>query len=122
MSEFKKSLKPDLSLVFLKWLVIVLSAIMVLGFLFLVIILGIKISNFNTTTQNLTEPSNRKILIPHGKIESIDVENNVLTIVLESSVGHLEILTMNLEDGTLLNQYTVKQKKAIIIIEHILQS
>ena len=113
MSEIKKSSKPDMSLVFLKWLVIVLSVVMVLGFLFLVIILGIKIYNFNTTTQNLTEPSNRDILIPDGKIESIGLGNNVLTIVLEVSVGHLEILVMNLEDGTLLNQYSVKQKKSL---------
>ena len=113
MSEIKKSSKPDVSLVFLKWLVIVLSVVMVLGFLFLVIILGIKISNFNTTTQNLTGPSNPDILIPDGKIESIDIGNNVLTIILEVSVGHLEILVMNLEDGTLLNQYSVKQKKSL---------
>ena len=113
MSEIKKSSKPDVSLVFLKWLVIVLSVVMVLGFLFLVIILGIKIYNFNTTTQNLTEPSNRDILIPDGKIESVDVGNDVLTIVLEVGVGQLEILVINLEDGTLLNQYSVKQKKSL---------
>ena len=110
MLEIKKSSKPDASLVFLKWLVIMLSVVMVLGFLFLIIILGIKISNFNTTTQNLTEPSDREMLIPDGKIESINVSNNVLTVVLEVSVGHLEIIVMNLEDGTLLNQYSVKQK------------
>ena len=113
MSEIKNNLKPDVSLVFLKWLVIVLSLVMVFGFLFLLIILGIKISNFNTTTQNLTEPSNRDILIPDGKIESVDVGNDVLTIVLEVGVGQLEILVMNLEDGTLLNQYSVKQKKSL---------
>ena len=113
MPEIKKSSKQDVPLVFLKWLVTVLSLVMVLGFLFIITILGIKISNFNTTTQNLTEPSNRDILIPNGKIESIDIGNNVLTIVLEVSVGHLEILVMNLENGTLLNQYSVKQKKSL---------
>ena len=113
MPEIKKSSKPDLPLVFLKWLVTILSVVMVLGFLFLVTILGIKISNFNTTSQNQKELSNQEILIPDGKIESIGLGNNVLTIVLEVSVGHLEILVMNLEDGTLLNQYSVKQKKSL---------
>ena len=74
MREIKKSSKPDLPLVFLKWLVTVLSVVMILGFLFLVTILGIKISNFNTTPQNLSELPNREILIPNGIIETIDIE------------------------------------------------
>ena len=111
MPEIKRSLKPDVSLVFLKWLVTILSVVMVLGFLFLITILGIKISNFNTTPQNLTELSNRDILIPDGKIERIDIENNMLTIVVKVRVGHLDIFVMDLKDGILLNQYSVKQKK-----------
>ena len=74
MPEIKKSSKPDLPLVFLKWLVTILSVVMVLGFLFLITILGIKISNFNTTPQNLTELPNREIVIPNGIIETIDIK------------------------------------------------
>ena len=111
MPEIKKSSKPDLPLVFLKWLVAILSVVMVLGFLFLITILGIKISNFNTTPQNLTESPNREIVIPNGIIETIDIKNETLTIVIKVSAGHLEILIMDLEDGMLLNQYSVKQKK-----------
>ncbi len=70
MREIKKNSKSDLPLVFLKWLVTVLSIVMVLGFLFLVTILGIKIFNFNSTPQNLTELPNREILIPNGIIET----------------------------------------------------
>ena len=113
MREIKKSSKSDLPLVFLKWLVTVLSVVMVLGFLFLVTILGIKISNFNTTPQNLTESPNREILIPDGIIETIDIKNKTLTIVVKVSAGHLEILIMDLKDGILLNQYSVKQKKSL---------
>ncbi len=113
MPEIKKSSKPDLPLVFLKWLVTVLSVVMVFGFLFLVTILGIKIFNFNTTPQNLTESPNREILIPDGIIETIDIKNNTVTLVVKVSAGHLEILIMDLEDGILLNQYSVKQKKSL---------
>ena len=113
MPEIKKSSKPDLPLVFLKWLVTILSVVMVLGFLFLITILGIKISNINTTTLNLTESPNREILIPDGIIETIDIKNTTLTVVVKVSAGHLEILIMDLENGNLLNQYSVKQKKSL---------
>ena len=113
MREIKKSSKSDLPLVFLKWLVTVLSVVMVLGFLFLVTILGIKIFNFNTTPQNLTELSNREILIPNGIIETIDIENKTLTIVVKVIAGHLEILIIDLKDGILLNQFSIKQKKSL---------
>ena len=113
MPEIKKSSKPDLPLVFLKWLVTVLSVVMVLGFLFLITILGIKISNFNTTPQDLTKSTNREIVIPNGIIETIDIKNRTLTIVVKVSTGHLEILIMDLKDGILLNQYSVKQKKSL---------
>ena len=113
MPEIKKSSKPDLPLVFLKWLVTVLSVVMVLGFLFLVTILGIKIFNFNTTPQNLNDLSNLEILIPNGIIETIDIENKTLTIVVKVSAGHLEILIIDLKDGILLNQYSIKQEKSL---------
>ena len=84
-----------------------------MGFLFLVTILGIKIFNFNTTSQNLTDLSNLEILIPNGIIETIDIENKTLTIVVKVSAGHLEILIIDLKDGILLNQYSIKQKKSL---------
>ena len=113
MPEIKKSSKPDLPLVFLKWLVTILSVVMVLGFLFLITILGIKISNFNTTPKILSESPNQEILIPNGIIETIDIENETLTIIVKVSIGHLEIVVMDLKDGILLNQYSVKQKKSL---------
>ena len=112
MREIKKSSKSDLPLVFLKWLVTVLSVVMILGFLFLITILGIKISNFNTSPQNLSETPNREILIPNGIIETIDIENETLSLVVKVRTGHLEIVVMDLKDGILLNQYSVKQKKS----------
>ena len=113
MPEIKKISKPDLPLVFLKWLVTVLSIVMVSGFLFLITILGIKIFNFNTIPQNLSESPNREILIPNGVIKTIDIENEMLTVVVKVSTGHLEIVVMDLKDGILLNQYSVKQKKSL---------
>ena len=113
MREIKKSSKSDLPLVFLKWLVTVLSVVMVLGFLFLITILGIKIFNFNSTPQNLTELPTREILIPNGIIETIDIKNKTLTVVVKVSTRHLEILVIDLKDGILLNQYSIKQKKSL---------
>ena len=83
MPEIKKSSKPDIPLNFLKWLVTALTVVMVLGFLFLVTIVGIKISNFNTTTQTLTDPYNSDIFIPDGKIQSIDIKVDSLKIVIK---------------------------------------
>ncbi len=113
MPEIKKSSKPDLPLVFLKWLVTVLSVVMVIGFLFLITILGIKIFNFNTTPRDLTETPNQEILIPDGIIETINIKNKTLTIVVKVSAGHLEILIIDLKDGILLSQYSIKQKKSL---------
>ena len=113
MREIKKSSKSDLPLVFLKWLVTVLSVVMILGFLFLVTILGVKISNFNTTPQKVSGSPNREFLIPRGIIEKVDVENETLTVVVKVSTGHLEIVVMDLKDGILINQYSVKQKKSL---------
>ena len=113
MPEIKKSSKPDVPFIFLKWLVTVLSVVMVLGFLFLITILGIKISNLNTTPQSLSGSPNLDIYIPEGEIESIEVENNLLTVVVKVDKGHLEVSVVDTRDGILLNQYSVKQKKSI---------
>ena len=113
MPEIKKSSKPDMPLLFLKWLVIVLSVVMILGFLFVITILGLKISNFNTSPQNLTDSSTREILIPNGKIEHVYIDNNILTVVVKVRADYFEIIVMDLKSGLFLNQYSVKQKKSL---------
>ena len=113
MPEIKKSSKSDVPLNFLKWLVTVLSVVMVLGFLFLVTILGIKISNFNTTPQSISGSPNLDVFIPEGEIEGIEVVGNLLTVVVKVDAGHLEVSVVDLKDGILLNQYSIKQKKGI---------
>ena len=113
MPEIKKSSKPDVPLIFLKWLVTVLSVVMVLGFLFLVTILGIKISNLNTTAETLNDPSNLDVLIPEGKFERIEVRDNLLTVVVKVSAKQLEVSVIDTKNGKLLNQFSVKQKKSL---------
>ena len=112
MPEIKNSSNPDVPFIFLKWLVTVLSVVMVLGFLFLITILGIKISNFNTTTQYLNKPSNLDVLISEGKIESIEVRDNLLTVAVKVSAGHLEVSVIDIKKGILLNQFSIKQKNS----------
>ncbi|MFL2800515.1 MAG: DUF6476 family protein [Paracoccaceae bacterium] len=112
MPEIKKSSKPDVPFVFLKWLVTVLSIVMILGFLFLITSLGIKISNFNTTPQSLSGSPNLQIFIPEGEIKSIEVGDNLLTVVVKVDAGHLEVSVVDMKDGKLLNQYSIKQKKS----------
>ena len=113
MPEIKKSSKPDVPFIFLKWLVTILSVVMILGFLFIVTILGIKIANFNKTSQPLYKSSNPDILITEGKVESIDVDNDLLTIVVEVSEGYLEVSVVDVKDGILLKQFFIKRKKSI---------
>ena len=113
MPEIKKSSKPDVPFIFLKWLVTVLSVVMVSGFLFLITILGIKISNFNTTPQSLSGSTNLDVFIPEGEIESIEVGDNLLTVVVKVDTGHLEVSIVDIRDGILLNRYSIKQKNSV---------
>ena len=113
MPEIKKSSKPDVPFIFLKWLVAVLSVVMILGFLFLITILGIKIANFNKTPKPLSKSSNPDVLITEGKVESINVRDDLLTIVVKVSEGYLEVSVVDINDGILLNQFFIKQKKSL---------
>ena len=113
MPEIKKSSKPDIPFIFLKWLVIILSIVMILGFLFLVTILGIKIANFNKTPQPITDSFNSDVLIREGKVESINVKDGLLTIVVRVSEGYLEVSVVDIKNGILLNQFFVEQKKSL---------
>ena len=113
MPEIKKSSKPDVPFIFLKWLVIILSVVMILGFLFLITTLGIKIANFNKTPQPLAESSNSDVLISEGKVESISVKDGLLTIVVKVSEEYLEVSVVDIKDGILLNRFFIEQKKSI---------
>ncbi|MDC3075872.1 DUF6476 family protein [Paracoccaceae bacterium] len=113
MPEIKKSSKPHVPIVFLKWLVTVLSVVMILGFLFLVTILGIKIANFNKTQQPVSTSSISDVLISEGEVESINIKDDLLTIVVKVSEGYLEVSVLDIKDGILLNQFFIKQKKSL---------
>ena len=113
MPEIKKSSETNVHFIFLKWLVITLSAVMVSGFLFLVIILSLKIYNFNTTPQSRTKYPNKDVLISKGEIETIDVEKNLLTVVVKVGDDLFEVSVINIRDQELINQYTIKQKKRL---------
>ena len=113
MAEIKDSSKQDVPLIFLKWIVIVLSVVMALGFLFLVTILSLKIYKFNTTSPTVTESSVRDLLISKGKIESVTVNDNLLTIVVKVDAYNLEVFVINTKDGSLINQFYIKQKKSL---------
>lgn len=110
MPEIKNSSKSDLSLVFLKWLVTTLSIIMVLGFLFLITILGIKIFGINTTSELPDKTLNGDILLPQGQIESIDVKSNILTVVVKTEAQQIKVLVINLKDRVLLYEYSIRTK------------
>ncbi len=113
MPEIKKSSTPDVPFIFLKWLVITLSVVMILGFLFLITILGIKIANFNKTPQPPTKSPNSDVLITEGQVESINIEDGLLTIVVKVSEGYHEVSVVDIKDGILLNQFFIEQKKSL---------
>ena len=113
MPEIKKSSETNVPLIFLKWLVIVLSVVMVSGFLFLVTIIGLKIYNFNTSTQTQTMRSIQELRISQGEVEAIDINKNLLTIVVKVSDELFEVSIIDIKDGILVNQYSIKQKKSL---------
>ena len=113
MAEIKNSSNQKVPFIFLKWLVVILSVVMVLGFLFLVTILGLKIYNFNTTSFNVTEKSTKDILISRGNIESVTVDNNLLTVVVKVSAYNLEVFVIDIKHGIVKNQYYIKQRKSL---------
>ena len=82
--------------------------------MFLITILGIKIANFNKTTQPLYKPSNSHVLITEGKV-SITVKDGLLTIVVKVGEGYFEVSVVDIKDGILLNQFFIEQKKAFIM-------
>ena len=113
MTEIKNSSKQDVPFIFLKWLVIVLSVVMVSGFLFLISILSVKIYKFNTTSPTVTELSVKDLLISKGKIESVSVNDRLLTIVVKVDANNIEVSVIDTKDGLLINQYYIKQKKSL---------
>ena len=113
MAEIKNSSKQDVPFVFLKWLVIVLSVVMVSGFLFLISILSVKIYKFNTTSPTVTESFVQDLIISKGIIESVSVNNYLLTIVVKVDANTLEVSVIDTKDGLLINQYYVKQEKKL---------
>ena len=112
MPEIKKSPENNVPFIFLKWLVVVLSVVMVSGFLFLITTLSVKIYNFNTSPQTQTKNSNQDLLISKGDIKTIDVDNNLLSIVVEVGDDQFEVSIIDVKNGVLINQYTVKQRKS----------
>ena len=52
------------------------------------------------------------MLISEGEIETIDVEKSLLTIVVNVGDDQLEVSIIDIKDGILINQYTIKQKKS----------
>ena len=113
MPEIKKSSQTNVPFMFLKWLVFVLSVVMVSGFLFLVAILSVKIYNFNTAPQIKTKNSNQGLLISEGEIETISIDKNLLSIVVKVGDDQFEVSIIDLKDGILINQYTIKQRKSL---------
>ena len=112
MPEIKRSPENNMPFIFLKWLVIVLSVVMVSGFLFLITTLSVKIYNFNTSPQTQTKNSNQDLLISKGDIKTIDVDKNLLSIVVEVGDDQFEVSIIDVKNGVLINQYTVKQRKS----------
>ena len=86
---------------------------MILGFLFLITILGIKVANFNQTPQPLSKLSNPDVHISEGEVESINIRDNLLTIIVRVNEGYLEVSLVDIKNGILLNQFFIKQKKIL---------
>ncbi len=96
---------------FLKRLVIILTTVMIFGFLFLIIFIGYTAINFNNLNDQEKSFSKKKISIPfEGEIKSVSLDGNNLLILLKTKNSISKVLTISLVTGSLEKEIDLHQK------------
>ena len=96
---------------FLKRLVVLLSSVMIAGFLFIIILIGYSVYNLKPSPKSTKNVSIPKISIPvKGKIKSIDLSDNNLTILIETEKDTLKIYQISLLTGSIEKEINLHQK------------
>ncbi len=85
---------------FLKRLVIILTSVMVVGFLFLIMFIGYTAINLKKLSEPEKKFSKQKISIPlEGEIRSVSLSGNNLLIFLETKNNISKVLQISLATG-----------------------
>ena len=96
---------------FLKRLVIILTSVMIAGFVFLIIFIGytaINLKKFNDPPKKL---SKNKISIPfEGEIKSVSLNQDNLLILVKTKKNTFKVLQISLETGYLKKEIDLNQK------------
>ncbi len=111
MSKNKKISENVIQHTFLKWLVTIMSIIMITGFLFLITILGLKIYGIDSPKKISTNTLNKTINLPVGTIENLEINSGQLVVVVRLDKKSIKVVVINLANGDLVNEYTIKQNE-----------
>ena len=97
---------------FLKRLVIILTSVMVAGFLFLIIFIGYTAINLKKLSEPEKKLSKHKISIPiEGEIDSVSLSGNNLLILLQTKKNTSKILLISLATGLIEKEIVIELDK-----------
>jgi len=97
---------------FLKRLVIILTSVMVAGFLFLIIFIGYTAINLKKFSEPEKKFSKHKISIPiEGEIESVSLSGNNLLILLQTKKNISKVLLISLATGLIEKEIVIELDK-----------
>ena len=97
---------------FLKRLVIILTSVMVAGFLFLIIFIGYTAINLKKLSEPEKKFSKHKISIPiEGEIESVSLSGNNLLILLQTKKNISKVFLISLATGLIEKEIVIKLDK-----------
>ena len=87
---------------FLKRLVIILTGVMIAGFLSLIIFIGYTAVNLKTFRESDTNLSKYKILLPiEGEIKSISLDGNYRLVLLQTEKNISKVFQLSLVTGSI---------------------
>ena len=94
---------------FLKRLVIILTSVMVVGFLFLIIFIGYTAINLKKLSEPEKKLSEHKISIPlEGEIRSVSLSGNNLLIFLQTKNNISKVLQISLATGLIEKEIEIE--------------
>ncbi len=97
---------------FLKRLVIILTSVMVAGFLFLIIFIGYTAINIKKSSELEKKFSKNKIFIPlEGEIRSVSLNGNNLLILVQTKKNISKVLQISLATGLIEKEIDLEFNK-----------
>ena len=96
---------------FLKRLVIILTSVMIAGFLFLIFFIGYTAINLKKINEPAKKALKHKFILPiEGEILSVSLNGNNLLILLQTKKNVSKVLQISLSTGSLEKEIELHQK------------